>query len=73
MSDKQQLPLFDLPESTTTSDAPSTETTKSEQPGQTRISPCAAHAFQLDFEDYDPEWANKLEKKYGIAKPYAAD
>lgn len=24
---------------------------------------------QLDFDDYDSEWAKQLEKKYGIAKP----
>jgi hypothetical protein len=28
---------------------------------------------QLTFDDYDPEWAAKLERKYGIKNPYSPD
>lgn len=70
--EKLQLALSLEREIISSSDVPSTETTPSEGPGPTPtddLEECPCDDCQLDFADYDPEWADQLEKKYGIAKP----
>lgn len=62
-SDDLQLMLFDERESTLSSGARSLVTTLLGKPGQIRIEPVEE---QLDFDEL---WADKLRRKYGIAKP----
>ena len=73
-SDNERVRLWKRLGLITISAAPSLVTMQQGTPGLIPIDPLDVYIEdQLTFDDWDPEWADNLEKTYGIKPPCAPD